>query len=219
MKVIESSLVHRVLPPERSESARYPTLIMLHGRGADEEDLLGFASSLDERLLIMSARAPYPFPYGGGYTWYDVEEVGTPEPTMFRASYEKLTRFVNDSLKNYPVDPQHLYLLGFSMGTVMSYALSLTLPHLFRGVLANSGYIPEGTFLTFQWNALSSLEFFVSHGVNDPVIPVQAARRANELLSKAGVHLSYKEYPMAHEISTDSLADMSLWLHQHINIG
>ncbi len=216
MKLIDSTLVHRVISPERSGVTRHPTLILLHGRGADEEDLLSLSTSLDERLLILSVRAPYPFPYGGGYTWYEVGEVGTPEPAMFRSSYDKLTSFVNDARKLYPVDPDSLYLLGFSMGTVMSYSLSLTLPHLFRGVVANSGYIPEGTFLKFQWGSLVKLEFFIAHGVQDPVIPVQFARRAKELLEKAGAPNSYREYPMAHEISMESLKDLSAWLRHRM---
>jgi phospholipase/carboxylesterase len=216
MKVIESSLYHRVLPPEQSKATRHPTLIILHGRGADEEDLLGLASSLGKHLLILSVRAPYSFPYSGGYTWYDVGEVGAPEALTFRTSYEKLRTFVDDAMKHYPVDPHQIFLLGFSMGTVMSYALSLTLPHLFRGVMANSGYIPEGTYLSFEWHDLLSLEFFVVHGIHDPIIPVQFGRRAKELLGQAGARFSYKEYPMGHEISMDSHADMSEWLHQRI---
>lgn len=217
MKTIETTLHHRVVEPEGAGRTLHPALIMLHGRGADEGDLLGLSSSLDQRLLILSARAPYPFSYGGGYTWYDVGEVGVPEPHMFRTSYEKLTTFVDDSLKNYPIDTNKVYLLGFSMGTIMSYALSLTRPELFRGVVAHSGYIPEGTHLTFQWKHLSSLDFFVAHGIHDQVIPLTFARRARELLTQAGAHFSYKEYPMAHEITMDSLADMSTWLHRKID--
>ncbi|MEE8112746.1 MAG: hypothetical protein V3T23_00185, partial [Nitrososphaerales archaeon] len=120
MKTITTTLVHRILPPENSTSTTHPTLIMLHGRGADEEDLLGLVPYLDERLFILSVRAPFPFPYGGGYTWYDIGTVGTPEPTMFKESCEKLSTFVHDALANYPIDAPHIYLLGFSMGTVMS---------------------------------------------------------------------------------------------------
>jgi phospholipase/carboxylesterase len=216
MEVIESSLFHRILPPEQTTAKRHPTLIVLHGRGANEEDLLELASSLSKHLLILSVRAPYPFPYSGGYTWYEVGEVGTPEPVTFRTSYEKLRKFVDDVLTQYPVDPHQIFLLGFSMGTVMGYALSLTQPHLVRGILANSGYIPEGTYLRFDWDTLSSSEFFVAHGIHDPIIPVQLGRRARDLLREAGARLSYKEYPMGHEISMESHADMSAWLHQRI---
>ena len=217
MKPISTSLVHRVVLPEQSTATIHPTLIMLHGRGADEEDLLGLSPYLDERLLILSARAPFPFPFGGGYTWYDVGTVGTPEPGMFKTSYEKLSTFVHDVIKNYPIDAQRLYLLGFSMGTVMSYALALTQPQLFRGVAANSGYIPEGTHLKLLWTELSHLEFFVAHGVHDPVIPIELGRRAKELLEKTNARFTFKEYPMAHQISEESLADAAGWMKQRLD--
>jgi phospholipase/carboxylesterase len=190
---------------------------MLHGRGANEEDLLGLAPYLDERFFILTVRAPFPFPYGGGFTWYDIGTVGTPEPTMFKESYEKLSAFVHDALANYPIDPPHLYLLGFSMGTVMSYSLALTQPSLFRGVIANSGYVPEGTHLPLQWNESTNVEFFIAHGAADPVIPVQFGRRAKELFSKTNVRFTYREYPMGHQISQESLTDFAGWLKDRLD--
>jgi phospholipase/carboxylesterase len=217
MEAIESTLFHVVKEPRRTDVAVHPALILLHGRGADEEDLLGLSPSLDRRFLILSVRAPYSFEYNGGFTWYDVDEVGTPEPAMFKSSYDKLSAFMSDALARYPVDKKHLYLLGFSMGTVMSYALSLTHPGLFRGIVANSGYIAERTHLSYQWDQLHNSEFFVTHGTNDPVIPVQFARRAKELLETARAHVEYKEYPMAHQISGESLQDFSLWLTRRLD--
>jgi phospholipase/carboxylesterase len=184
---------------------------MLHGRGADEEDLLGLASSLDDRFLIVSARAPYPFSAGGGYTWYDVGEVGAPEPTMFRTSYDRLLTFVRDVIEGYPVDAGRVFLFGFSMGTVMSYALGLTHPELIRGICANSGYLPEGTSLAYRWDNLSGTDFFIAHGIHDPVIPVEMARRAHELFRRSNAQVTYREYPMAHQISEQSLADVVTW--------
>ena len=190
---------------------------MLHGRGADEDDLLGLAPYLDERLFILSVRAPFPFPYGGGFTWYDIGTVGTPEPIMFKESYEKLSAFVHNALASYPIDPPHLFLLGFSMGTVMSYSLALTQPSLFRGVIANSGYVPEGTHLALQWNESANVEFFIAHGAADPVVPVQFGRRAKELFSKTNVRFTYREYPMGHQISQESLADFAAWLKDRLD--
>ncbi len=210
-------MLHTVAPPHDATSPVHPTLILLHGRGADEEDLLGLASYLDERFLILSVRAPFPFTFGGGYTWYDVGEVGTPEPAMFKASYDKLSQYVNDALLHYPIDKKQVYLLGFSMGTVMAYAMALTNPAQFRGVVANSGYIAEGTHLEYLWNKMNGMEFFVTHGTQDPVIPVTFARRAVELLETAHVRFEYKEYPMTHQISDESLRDVSAWLTQRLD--
>ena len=217
MNTIEAALHHLVLPPKGDAVGPYPTLLLLHGRGANEEDLLGLSSFLDPRLMIISVRAPYPFPYGGGFTWYDVGHVGTPDPAMFRSSFEKLSAFVADAVARYPVDGNRLYVLGFSMGTVMSYALALTQPGLFRAVVANSGYIAEGTHLSYQWNRLEKTEFFVAHGTQDPVIPVHFGRHAKELLESAHARFEYREYPMAHEISEESLQDVSRWLTNRIH--
>jgi phospholipase/carboxylesterase len=216
MKTITTSLVHRSILPEHSTSTTHPTLIMLHGRGADEEDLLGLAPYLDERLFILSVRAPFPFPYGGGYMWYDIGTIGTLEPTMFKESYENLSAFVNDALTHYPIDRSQLYLLGFSMGTVMSYSLALTQPTLFRGVIANSGHVPEGTHLALQWNESANVEFFIAHGAADPVIPVQFGRRAKELFSKTNIGFTYREYPMGHQITQESLTDFAAWLKDRL---
>ncbi len=91
MKAIDTALFHRVLQPEKpSTDGVYPAVIFLHGRGADEEDLLGLSGYVDERLLAISVRAPFGFEYGGGYTWYEILEMGKPAHEMFKSSYEKL---------------------------------------------------------------------------------------------------------------------------------
>ncbi len=190
---------------------------MLHGRGADENDLLGLAEYLDDRTLIISVRAPFPFQWGGGYAWYDVLEVGKPEPKMFNESYEKLVQFLGDIVQGYPVDLRRIFLLGFSMGTMMAYALFLTRPELIAGVVANSGYVPEETDLKFQWTKLTGKSLFIAHGMYDPVIPVQLGRRAKELFSQTQAEVTYKEYPIGHQISEESLNDMSRWLSGRIN--
>jgi phospholipase/carboxylesterase len=200
-------LEHRVLVPQGAPAAKHPTVIMLHGRGADEEDLIGLATYYDPRLLVLSVRAPYPFAHGGGYTWYDVGAVGTPDPAMFRLSYDRLSQFVDEAIREYPVDPSRVYLLGFSMGTVMAFALSLTRPELFRGVIANSGYVPEGTHLAFRWRELGNLAYFIAHGREDPVIPIDFARRAKRLFEESTAKVEYREYEMGHEIGEESLRD------------
>ncbi len=217
MNLIQTTLYHKILPPRTSKDSNHSTLIMLHGRGADENDLLGLAEYLDERLLIISARAPFPFQGGGGYAWYDIVGVGRPDPKMFEESYDMLVQFLGDIAQGYPVDIQRIFLLGFSMGTMMAYALMLTKPEFISGVVANSGYVPEDTGLTFQWQMLFGKGLFIAHGVYDPVIPIEFGRRAKELFSKTQADVTYKEYPMAHQISEESLKDMSQWLAERLD--
>ena len=213
---ISSSLVHRILSPENSTAALHPTVIYIHGLGADEEDLLGLSGSYDPRLMSISVRAPFPLDYGG-YAWYDFQEAGQPEPAMFKQSYEALSQFVHDASLKYPIDPKQLYLFGFSMGTVMSLAMALTQPELFRGVVANSGCLAERTHLTYRWNELRQKNFFVGHGLGDPLIPVEASRITKTKLEEAQAAVEYHEYDMAHQISNEGIADIAAWLNNLLN--
>jgi len=212
---VKSSLLCKVAPINAIKSDSFPTLILLHGRGADENDLLSLAPYLDPRLLVLSVRAPFAFPMGG-YTWYEILQVGKPEEGQFKESYELLRNFLGDIKKQLPVNPNQVYLLGFSMGSMMSYALALTKPTEIKGVVAHSGYIPEETELHYSWNNLRNSSFLVAHGTFDPVIPVQLGRRAKELLSKTEASLTYKEYPIGHNISEESLHDLAAWLQQQL---
>jgi len=216
---ISTTLVHKVRPPETSALAKPPALILLHGRGTNEDDLLDLANFLDPRFFIISARAPYRFEEGlGGYTWFGLQEIGKPDPQQFGEAYRRLTQFIEDAKIGYAVDPDRVFLLGFSMGSIMSFAVALTRPNAVRGIVAHSGYIPENVSLQFAWNQLSSLSVFVAHGLHDPIIPIQKARRAQKLLSKTGADLTYKEYPIPHTISEESLADVSQWLQKRLDV-
>lgn len=212
MKTIPAALVHKVIAPRRAGTGKPPALILLHGRGASEDDLLGIAEYLDERLLIISARAPFAFPFGGGYTWYDIVDIGVPDPAMFLESHRKLGQFLADVRKGYPLDGERVLIGGFSMGTVMAFAAALVCPEEFYGVAANSGLIPEASDLPFAWERIRGKSFFVAHGLHDPVIPVSFARRTKELLTKAHALVTYREYDFQHQIGEESLNDMMQWV-------
>ena len=205
------SLRYKFLQPRRNVSGKPPALILLHGRGADEDDLLGLSEYFDDRLLIIAPRAPYPFANGSGFTWYDLEEIGRPDAAMFRSSYDTLLTFIAEATEHHGLDPRKLYCGGFSMGSIMSLALALTRPELLAGVIANSGYVPEDAGLTFRWEGVKGRPFFVAHGIYDPVIPFAYSRRAKELLESHGAIVTYREYDMGHQINENSLNDMMAW--------
>jgi phospholipase/carboxylesterase len=210
------SLTHKLAPFHRSDKPPYPALILLHGRGSNEDDLLGLTPYLDPRLFTISVRAPFPFPFGG-FTWYDLQEVGAPDETGFSESYDRIVSFLDGAKKEYPIDPNRIFLLGFSMGSVMCFALSLTRPEEIRGVIAHSGYIPEQSSLSLRMKNLEKTGFFVAHGTVDPVIPIKFGRRANELLSQSNAQFVYKEYPIGHQVSEESLRDLTDWLHASLD--
>ena len=213
-----SSLLYKTAPPPTGSKEPYPTLILLHGRGSHEDDLLGLVPYLDPRLFAVAPRAPFDFPYGG-FTWYDLRETGSPDQTMFSDSYSRLVGFLDDVRAKYPIDPARLFLFGFSMGSVMSLAVALTRPADIAGVIAHSGYIPEASELEFRWRDLGSTSFFIAHGTEDQVIPIRFGRRARELLAATPAPLTYREYPAAHAVTDESLADISHWLTGLIDGG
>lgn len=217
IQLINTTLTHKIIPPRVETNQKHPCLILLHGRGADENDLLGLAEYLDPRLLIISVRAPLPFDYGFGYTWFEMLENFQPELASLKESHDKLTSFVDDIVKHYPIDPNKIFLLGFSMGTVMGYLLLLTRPENISGLIANSGYFSDKIELPMELKPLNHNSIFISHGTHDPVIPIYIGKKAKEFFSKHNIDLTYKEYPMAHEISNESLNDFSIWLTQQLD--
>jgi phospholipase/carboxylesterase len=210
-KTIAASLQHRVFFPSTARE-RYPAIIAIHGRGTNENDLVPLVLSLSlPNVLLVSPRAPFPYPYGG-FAWYDLAHEGIPEPNTFSTSIDMLRKFVGEVKQGYPVDSERLFLLGFSQGTVMAYATALLDPTSFLGVAALSGYIPHRSGLQLNLTNLNGFPVFISHGSDDSIIPTRFGRESAELLKRAGATVTYREYPMGHEVTEDTMRDLSEWL-------
>jgi len=189
-------------------------LVLHHGRGSDEKDLLALADVLDpeRRLHVVTPRAPLQLPGWPGYHWYVVPRVGYPDPDTFRPAYSQLAAFHDELWRRTGLAPEHTVLGGFSMGSVMSYALGLgddrPAP---AGILAFSGFVPVVT----GWEpALAGRQtrVFIAHGRADPIMEVGFARRARELLEVGGLHVDYHESDVAHQIDPAHAASASEWL-------
>ena len=198
-----------------NEPGPHPTLILLHGRGTDEDDLLGLISSFDPRLLVVSIRAPYKFLFGG-YTWFDLDDESGVNIDQLKEGCVSLIRCLDDVQQKYPVDSNRIFLFGFSMGAIMSLTVSLCNPHRFKGVVAHSGLLPKGDTLQYRWSELDGISFFLAHGTHDPIVPVEMSRQAHQQLLQANAHVVYHEYPIEHTISEDSLNDSARWLQMCI---
>jgi phospholipase/carboxylesterase len=212
------TLEHIVRPALRKpegEGKKSPGLLLLHGRGADELDLMGLADALDPRLTIVSARGPYRL--GFGYTWYEMPQIGYPDPVTMRESIGKLDKFIAEVIEAYDIDPQRLYLMGFSQGGIMSAALALLMPVRFRGIIIHSSYVPTTADLPLRPEAVRDLPFFVAHGKHDGVISIALGRAGSEYLREAGADLTYTEYPIGHQISEESLYDLTDWLTNQVD--
>jgi phospholipase/carboxylesterase len=198
-----TSIHHAPTQPSESKS----TLIMLHGRGADEHDLFGLKNMFDPRLEIYSLRAPYEFEWGG-YAWFDLHEDGSVDLEGFNNSRDQILEFIRS------IKTDKLFLLGFSMGAIMSYAIALAQPKICNGILALSGFAPKQIEHEYKLRELQDLQIFISHGINDPIIPISEARRTKALLETSNAHVSYNEYRMAHQIDEDCLVDIKAWMRK-----
>jgi phospholipase/carboxylesterase len=192
-------------------------LVLHHGRGADEHDLLGLADVLDpeRRLHVVTPRAPLTVPGWPGNHWYLVPRVGYPDPDSFRAAHQRLAAFHDEQWERTGIAPENTVFGGFSMGSVMSYALGLDPSRPApAGILAFSGFVPtvDGWQPDVAGRAGSGLRAFVAHGRNDQVMDVGFARRARALLEEGGVPVEYHESEAAHHIDPDHVPAAVQWL-------
>ncbi len=190
-------------------------LVLHHGRGSDEHDLMGLAGVLDpeRRLHVVTPRAPLRLPESPGYHWYLVPRVGYPDPDSARAAYAELASFHDGLWERTGIGPDRTVLGGFSMGTVMSYALGLggdrPAP---AGILALSGFIPTVDGWEPSLDDRTDTDVLIAHGRLDPVIPVTFARAAHELLDQAGFTVDYRESDAAHNVDPRDIPRITAWL-------
>jgi phospholipase/carboxylesterase len=200
-----SEIVHLLREPAAEPAG---ALVLNHGRGADERDLYDLLDALDpeRRLLGVSTGAPLTDVPPGGRHWYLVPRVGYPDPATFATSYRLLTGFLDRLLAERGLDWGRTVVGGFSMGAVMSYAVGLgpgrPSP---AAILAFSGFVPTVDGWVPELDDRADLGVLIHHGRNDPVIAVEFARQASELLGGAGLDVRYLESDAGHWLPPEVL--------------
>jgi phospholipase/carboxylesterase len=190
-------------------------LVLHHGRGADEHDLLGLGDVLDpqRRMHVVTPRGPLTIPGWPGNHWYVVPRVGYPDPETFHAAYRHLADFHDELWQRTGIRPEQTVFGGFSMGSVMSYSLGLAGDRPAPGgILAFSGFIPTVDGWQPDLASRPDLPVFISHGRRDPIMDVNLARRARALLEAGALPVEYHESDAAHEIDPAHIAAAVAWL-------
>lgn len=190
-------------------------LVLHHGRGTDEHDLLGLADVLDpeRRLHVATPRGPLTLPGWPGRHWYVVPRVGYPDPETFHASFAALAVFHDSLWERTGVAPERTVFGGFSMGSVMSYSLGLAAARPApAGILAYSGFVPVVDRWQPDLASRPGLRAFIAHGRRDPIMEVGFARRARELLETGGIDVEYHESDGAHHIDPEHVPAAVDWL-------
>ena len=206
--------------PAQSQAERKGTLILLHGYGADEYDLMGLASYFDPNLQVLSIRAPGQTPFGGA-AWFDIN-MAADGSLIFDAdqavtSSQGVHELILEMQADGTIPEQRVVLGGFSQGASISSLVALANPELLTGLLIMSGRLTEGIekFITDR-EKLHSLPVFVGHGTHDPVIPIDFGRQMVAFWKQLPVKLTHDEYPMAHEINQAELQAILNWFSEEI---
>ncbi len=205
-----------IFPDDYDASADYPVIVMLHGFGANMQDLAGLAPSINSRgYVYVCPNAPVPFELGPGmigYGWHP------PRGQAVEDDYEQaetlLAAFFEQALAEFRAGDGRALLLGFSQGGGMTYRMGLGRPETFAGLVALSASLPDPEVLRprLPERERRSQPVFVAHGKYDQMVSMDSARRTREFLDAEGYAPEYREYDMGHEIPAEVLRDLTPWL-------
>jgi phospholipase/carboxylesterase len=207
-----SPLVYRERPAQGEPEG---LLILHHGRGSDENDLLTLGDALDpaRRLHVVTPRAPVQLPGSPGYHWYLVPRVGYPDPASFDAARYELGELHDELWQRTGLTPERTVLGGFSMGAVMSYVMGFSAERPApAGIMAFSGFIATVEHWQPDLANRKSVRVFIAHGTRDQVIGVEFARVAAERLREAGLPVEYHESEAGHHIDPREIPSAGAWL-------
>lgn len=207
--------VTRTVEPRRRAVGPPPLLVLLHGIGADENDLLPLAARLDPRFRVVSVRAPRPWLPGHAWFHIDFRSDGTivPDVAGARGALADLVGWVRAAPARYETDPERTYLLGFSQGAMMSLGVLRTAPEGLAGVVALSGRCPDGLFeARAAVAAIARVPLLVAHGTLDAVLAVDNGRRTRDAFAGVSTDFTYREYPIGHGISDAEVVFVAEWL-------
>lgn len=210
-------LDYQIRPP-KTKTKEPSAVFLLHGYGSHEMDLFSFAKYLPDSLMVLSLRAPLSLGHGG-YAWYsihfnesDLSKWSDDEEA--KIAQEIILKNIEYHCDNLNLNRKNIHLLGFSQGAILSWAVGLAHPEKITSVMALSGYVNKA-ITAFSENC-SSLKCFSSHGIQDPTLPVDWARKGIQLLTEKGIDVTYKEYPAGHGIPPDNFTDLLSWMQENI---
>ena len=212
----EPPLSYRHRRPRAETTDRAPAIVMLHGRGADETDLLPLAEALPETAHLFSLRGPHTFE--DGYAWYHLA-VGQgglrerqPDGESFGTALRALEETVTALVDSFSVAPDRVGLLGFSQGGTIALGATSRLAGRLSWVAGLHAYLPAATGV----DALASLPVFLSTGDQDLIVPPRRGARSRERLAEAGAAVTYATYPTGHTVGAAERTALLTWLEDHL---
>lgn len=206
-------LKYLVREPENITS-KTTIMFMLHGYGSNEEDLFSFRETLPKDWIIVSYRAPRDTDFEG-FSWYDINFMNPDEFIDIPQAEETLDALVESMMSitnHYGLTENETHLCGFSQGGILCYALAFRYPELFSKIACMSSYIEEKLInnkeISKDKKKIQNLRFFISHGTEDAVIPLEWARKSAEKMYDLGPYFSFREYMSGHGVNQKNYMDL-----------
>lgn len=192
-----------------------PLLVLLHGYGSNDADLFSFAEYIPASFHVVSLRAPLTMGENS-FAWFPIHFTESMERWTSPEEVKKASDYINAFLIYYiakhDFDNENLYLMGFSQGAMLSYAVGLATKNV-KGIAALSGYIDPRVVKRTN-TSLSSI--YVSHGTEDMVVPYAWAEQSVEVLKDYGLSPEFYSYPQGHGINQDNLISIVQWLQAQL---
>lgn len=209
--------LHYIVREPKQVISNPPLLILLHGYGSNEQDLFSFAEELPDNILIISVQAPYNMGLDA-YAWYAINFDATngkfSDLVQAKESVEKIALFIDEIKEKYNTNPDKTFLLGFSQGAILSYALSFNYPNKVQHVIALSGYINEELLPKKMENI--NTDYYISHGTVDQVLPIDWAKKAPVFLDTNNLKNEYSEYPVGHGVAPQNFYSFKSWIEKRL---
>ena len=203
-----------VVPDNYGPDVNYPLVVMLHGFGANMQDLAGLAPALEsEGYVYACPNAPIPFELGLGQVGYGwIPPRGEATPKDIRHAEGLISGFFDEIFAQFRISAGQALLMGFSQGGGMTYRCGLGRPEVFAGLVALSASLPDPDELRGRLPQHREQPIFIAHGRADPMVSMESARNTRKFLEEAGYSPDYHEYDMGHEIPLPVLQDLIPWM-------
>lgn len=212
-------LEHVHVAPD-GDAVNAPAVFVLHGRGADEQDLLPVARQLPDDLHVVSLQAPDPL--HGGYTWYELDlsagglESSQPDAEGFQRSLDLVVESVDAAIDAYDIDADRIGLLGFSQGAITSLSLLLEDPNRYAWIVALHGYLAE-SHADLAPAGIEGVPVCISAGTGDRVIPQSRSAAAADRFKAIDADVTHGSYPGGHGIGQQELTDVVAFVESQVS--
>jgi phospholipase/carboxylesterase len=196
--------VHRFVPAE--ESASGETLVVLHGTGGDENDLIGIGQAVAPGAAILSPRGNVL--EKGAPRFFKRLAEGVFDPKEVRSRGEELARFIRAAISIYQLDASRIHALGYSNGANIASTVMLIEPGLVQSAVL---FRPMLVYEPGERNDLTGSGVFISAGRMDPIVPVTSVERLVRLFETAHAEVTLKWQLTGHNLVPSEVREAADW--------